>query len=262
MAASEVPVSNVVPVRPPGRGGFTLIELLVVMAVIAILAAILLPVLAGAKKRMRSIVCINNLKQIQVAITLYANDHEDFLLPAEYHPGSGAPYQEGWAATLVLDNYLPAHASDTYTTLAEGNSVFRCPDGLPEVYSANPTSRDDPEGAKAFPYVSERTGRKSYVNCWYGMNGELGDTKKWPFKRVPSPDGQTRLNRLTSAHAHMPSVYDGFWVHNGKDERINARHKNRTRTNLAFFDGSAAAFDTYKIPSVRAKSSGEIQWRY
>lgn len=242
--------------------GFTLVELLVVMAVVAILAAILLPALAAAKERTRPIVCLNNLKQIGVAINLYANDHEDFLLPAEYHPGNGAPYQEGWAATLVQDSYLPAFTSDTYTTLAEGNSVFRCPDGIAEVYAANPTSRYDLEGAKAFPYVSERDGRKSYVNCWYGLNGELGDTQKWPFKRVPSPDGQTRLNRLATAHPRMPAVYDGFWVHNGHDERINARHKKRTQTNLVFFDGSAQTFATHKIPSVREHNTGEIKWRY
>jgi prepilin-type N-terminal cleavage/methylation domain-containing protein/prepilin-type processing-associated H-X9-DG protein len=242
--------------------GFTLIELLVVIAVIAILAAILLPVLTAAKSQTRPTVCLNNLKQIHLAITLYAGDHEDQLLPAEHHPGSGAAFQEGWAATLVLDNYLPALPSGSYTTLAEGNSVFRCPDGIAEVYTANPIARDDLEGAKAFPYVSERNGGKMYVNCWYGLNGELGDTKKWPFRRVPLPNGTTALNTLASAHPRMPVVYDGFWVHNGKDERINARHKKRTRTNLAFFDGSASSYDTYKIPSVREKNSGEIRWRY
>lgn len=240
---------------------FTLIELLVVIAVVAVLAAILLPALAAAKERTRSIVCINNLKQIGIAIAMYAHDHEDYLLPAEVHPGSGGPYQEGWAATLVLDNYLPAPTADAYTTLAEGPSVFNCPDGLREVYTANPVSRVDPEGAKAFPYVSERTGTKFYVNCWYGMNGELGDTQKWPFKRIPSPDGQTRLNRLGNTHPRMPSVYDGFWIHNGKDERINARHKRRTQTNLAFFDGSVSTYNTYKIPSVRDRGE-EIQFRF
>jgi prepilin-type N-terminal cleavage/methylation domain-containing protein/prepilin-type processing-associated H-X9-DG protein len=245
----------------PSLHGFTLIELLVVIAVIGVLTAILLPALAAAKERTRSIVCVNNLKQIAVAIAMYAHDHDDQLLAAELHPGSGAPYQEGWAATLVLDNYLPAPSVDTYSTLAEGSSVFNCPDGLREVYTANPTSRNDPEGAKAFPYVSERTGKKFYVNCWYGLNGELGDTKKWPFRRVPMPNGETILFKLGDTHPRMPSVYDGFWVHNGKDERINARHKKRTQTNLAFFDGSVSTFPTHKIPSVRDRGE-EIQFRF
>jgi hypothetical protein len=130
------------------------------------------------------------------------------------------------------------------------------------VYNFPPTTRQDPEGAKAFSYVSESTGKKYYISCWYGLNGELGDNNKWPFKRVPSPDGQTRLNSITRTLPNMPVVYDGFWVHNGKDERINARHRKRTQTNLAFFDNSARTVTTTAIPSVQDKNDGDIRWRF
>lgn len=58
------------------RKGFTLIELLVVIAIIAILAAILFPVFAKAREKARQSSCLSNIKQLQLAMAMYAGDFD------------------------------------------------------------------------------------------------------------------------------------------------------------------------------------------
>jgi len=77
-----------------GARRFTLIELLVVVAIIAILAAMLLPVLGRAREQARRSACLSNLRQLGMATTMYAEDHAAFL-PGQYRvsaSGSAKPF--------------------------------------------------------------------------------------------------------------------------------------------------------------------------
>ncbi|MBI4023843.1 MAG: type II secretion system protein [Verrucomicrobia bacterium] len=100
----------------PSLRAFTLIELLVVVAIIAVLAAMLLPALKNAKEMSKGIVCMNNLKQIQVAIETYANDY------AEYYP------VKMYQGTTTLDPADPGmnYMTTIYPADADGGNGYQC----------------------------------------------------------------------------------------------------------------------------------------
>ena len=85
----------------PQRKGFTLIELLIIIGILAILAALLAPVMAKAREKVRSFTCLSNLRQIGTATTLYAQDFDEHFAgpnpdPYSWMPDLHQPYLKTW----------------------------------------------------------------------------------------------------------------------------------------------------------------------
>lgn len=85
-----------------GKRGFTLIELLVVVAIIAILAAMLLPALSKARERARTAVCMSNLKQLGLAFIMYLDNHDEYFPIA----GNSSDFSAIWAQTLAKEGFI------------------------------------------------------------------------------------------------------------------------------------------------------------
>lgn len=92
------------------RSAFTLIELLVVVAIIAILAAILMPVFAQARQSARATQCLSNLRQLSLAWSLYADDADGRASPAYYFAPAEVAWDFRFDGTRASPGLLGAYA--------------------------------------------------------------------------------------------------------------------------------------------------------
>jgi len=193
--------------RRKRRTGFTLIELLVVVAIIAILAAMLLPALSQARERARAASCINNLKQIMLAALFYAEDYNG-LVPCTYssdQPGGV------WPQTLYELKYIT------------NGKVFRCPSlrggGLYDKTYAMTRARDTAKWEKAGRLI---------------------------IKRIPNPSNWPLfVDSVWTAHSSFPAGVQ-IYNYPGTDNRhIHLRHNQMA--NMAFVDGHVEACTLSRI---------------
>jgi prepilin-type N-terminal cleavage/methylation domain-containing protein len=155
--------------------GFTLIELLVVIAIIAILAAILLPALAVAKQKALQTQCLNNSKQLALAIQMYVNDFADYLPYPNWQQGSG-PYEAGWLYQ-PLSNGLPPDP-----TTAPFNNFIARGGSLSVLYSGGMVQGSTFNGGLLWPYINSL----GVYRCPLDYTNAPGTT--WP----------TRINKLST----------------------------------------------------------------
>jgi len=132
----------------PSRGrAFTLIELLVVILIIAILAALLLPALTQAKIRANKLSCVNNLKELQLAYQMYAEDYKDQLPPNLKSDESVV----NWVAGLMNNATDCTNVYDLTNSLlfqyCRSSKIYKCPSDIlpnPQLLQGNPSVSEYP----------------------------------------------------------------------------------------------------------------------
>jgi prepilin-type N-terminal cleavage/methylation domain-containing protein/prepilin-type processing-associated H-X9-DG protein len=232
-------------VNSPARGsagevnrqpcGFTLIELLVVIAMIAIIAALLFPVLAQARERARSAGCVSNLRQLALANTLYAEDHDGYFAPAA--PEYFTRDERRWFGTRNAEGRFEPRGGPLVPYLRDGGALRRCPSFAAEA------GFDAGTGGYVYNYLS--VGARVW---WEGYRAEAFDRSareaeiRRPAETVMFADGALDAGTGLVEYAFLeppPSVAARIAGARALDPSVHFRHHGRA--NVAFVDGHVRA---------------------
>jgi prepilin-type N-terminal cleavage/methylation domain-containing protein/prepilin-type processing-associated H-X9-DG protein len=238
MAAVTVPTKRLARGRSP-EVGFTLLELMAVIVIIAFVMAMMLPALSNSKTKAQGLFCMNNLRQVQLGWSMYAEDHNDWLPGVNNGslPGAGK-WVSGWLDfSSNSDNTNLLYLVDSrYAQLGpylyKKTGAFHCP-------ADRSTVRIE---GKNYARV-----RSISMNCWmnYVGNNRIGQDEFVVFRKVSQIVDPPLSKAWVFVDEREDSINDGFFQTNLKDRGRAARivdfpasYHNRS-AGMAFGDGHA-----------------------
>jgi len=228
---------------PDKAPAFTLIELLVVIAIIAILAALLLPALAIAKQKGYSISCMSNVRQIGLAVHMYASDNRDFV---PMHPTGG---NWVWDVRTETANALINGDSSRTTPDTQKRRILYCPGSIASVKWNNNALWD--RGGNAiigYGWLGQRSDQSDRVNGTARLTGGKRFVTKTTAVVTNTVSETELLTDATPSGGPAPSTGKNDFLHApntsmGMKEYSHSGHlqgKIPSGGNILFLDGHAS----------------------
>jgi prepilin-type processing-associated H-X9-DG protein/prepilin-type N-terminal cleavage/methylation domain-containing protein len=208
---------------------FTLVELLVVISVIAVLTAILMPVLGGARQRGKSIVCLSNMRQMAIASQGYINSNEGSYPIAYMYKSEGSTFiSYAWDFTTI-QNWSPFERKVIPGSLWEGQTIEKvqqCPS-----FKGDSTWLADPY--TGYNYNTSFIGHGQSETC---PNPARADMVRKPDRCALFGDGQWKNGANKFMRSPWQSECDTFPFRYAGTQGF--RHNGKT--NVAYCDGHTA----------------------